>query len=258
LYGGYKRYHTLGNISKMRFLARLGDLGNRFTRKDKGYYARQRYINALLTYPESEMMALLLTVEDKKNSPLQVFTPNFREKVAKSDPFTRYRECQRALANYPLNDQMAIIDSMIILPDIFLEKVDKSTMAASVEVRVPFLDNDVVQFAQSIPSKIKIPNGQQKWMLKKSLEGIVPSDVLYGKKTGFGVPFSFWISSALKSLLFDNLESFNLKNPNVFDVNQVIRLHQMHVDNSGNYGFLLWKVLNFVLWANNNNIEVRV
>lgn len=258
LYGGYKRYNTLGNISKMRLLAKVGGFANQFSHKNKAYWVRQRYINALLAPSEAEMMALLLTVEDKKHSPLQVFSSSFINRISKYDPFIRYRECQSRLAGSPLSDQMALIDSMIILPDIFLEKVDRSTMAASVEVRVPFLDNDLVQFAQSIPNKIKTPGGHQKWLLKKSLDGIIPNEILYGKKTGFGVPFAFWVTNALSSLLFDNLQSFNDRNPNVFDIKQVKRLYEMQKAGTGNYGFLLWKVLNFVLWANKNRIEIKV
>ena len=149
---------------------------------------------------------------------------------------------------------MALVDSQIILPDIFLEKVDKSTMAASVEVRVPFLDNDLVDFAQSIPSSIKVPKGHQKWLLKKSLAGIVPDDVLYGKKTGFGVPYGFWVANSLKELFFDNVIEMNRKFPHILDVNYITKIHEEYVQNKRDYGFLLWKILNFTLWVNKSNV----
>ncbi len=256
LYGGYKRYNTLGNINKMRFFARMANVANAFLPKNKSHQIRQRYINALLAPSEAEMMALLLTVEDRKNSPLQIFTEKFRAKISQFDPFDRYIKCQQEVNGAQLSDQMALLDSLIILPDIFLEKVDKSTMAASVEVRVPFLDNDLIDFAQSIPNKIKTPNGHQKWLLKKSLDGIVPNEILYGKKTGFGVPFGFWISTALSMLLFDNLQKFDARNPNIFNVNRIRMLHSFHKAGQRDYGFLLWKVLNFVLWANSNKFDV--
>ncbi|CAG0905860.1 unnamed protein product, partial [Darwinula stevensoni] len=73
--------------------------------------------------------------------------------------------------------------------DQFLEKVDKSTMANGVEVRVPFLDNDLASFALALPSELKVKNGVKKYLLKKALDGILPNEVLYGPKKGFGVPY---------------------------------------------------------------------
>ena len=258
MYGGYKRYNTLSNIRKMKFLARIGNIGNKFTKKSKQSYVRQRYINALNSSNDWELMALLLTVEDKKNQPELIFDKDIRGKILQDNPFDRYKKLQQKYAQTSLSDQMTLIDSQIILPDIFLEKVDRSTMAASVEVRVPFLDNDLVEFSQSIPSKIKIPNGHQKWLLKKSLAGVVPDDILYGKKTGFGVPFGFWIGKHLKELFFDNLLKADNKIPGILDVKYIVNIYQMHINNERDFGFLLWKVLNFVIWVNITDNTLKI
>ncbi|PCI61309.1 MAG: asparagine synthase (glutamine-hydrolyzing) [Gammaproteobacteria bacterium] len=256
LYGGYKRYHTLGNINKMKWAAGLGNVANMLAPKNKQYHTRQRYINALKSNEQWKLMALLLTVEDEKAHPESIFKNNFRKQVLQYSPFERYKTCQSQFEHCKLSDQMALIDSQIILPDIFLEKVDKSTMAASVEVRVPFLDNDLIAFTQSIPSSIKIPKGHQKWLLKKSLAGIVPDDVLYGKKMGFGVPYGFWVAHSLKALFFDNLAKFNEKYPNVLDVNYIETIHKIHIEKERDFGFLLWKILNFTLWANKSHVGI--
>ncbi|MCO7223791.1 asparagine synthase (glutamine-hydrolyzing) [Pleionea sp. CnH1-48] len=257
LYGGYKRYNTLMNIKKMRFISRIANVANKFLPKNKKHQQRQRYINALLSSPEHELMALLLTVEDKKHSPIDVFSKAFRDEFLCFDPFSRYKKCQSEVANLDITDQMLIVDSQIILPDIFLEKVDRATMASSVEVRVPFLDNDLIKFVQELPSVHKIPNGKQKWLLKKSLEGIVPNDVLYGPKTGFGVPFAYWVEGALRDLLFDNLKRFNDRNPDVIDLKAIADKFNQHKAQQKDYGFLLWKVLNFTLWANQRSIKIQ-
>jgi asparagine synthase (glutamine-hydrolysing) len=256
MYGGYKRYHTLANINKMRLAANLGTLANKVMPKNKAYYIRERYMNALKSKDNWKLMALLLTVEDEKSRPENVFKKSFRNLVLSSSPFDRYQACQESYKHLNLSDQMALVDSQIILPDIFLEKVDKSTMAASVEVRVPFLDNDLINFAQSIPSKIKQPKGHQKWLLKKSLSGIVPDDILYGKKTGFGVPFGFWVANSLKELFFDHLNKMNHKYPNVFDLKAIEAMHKMHVNNERDFGFLLWKILNFSIWVNKSGVKI--
>ena len=252
LYGGYKRYNTLGNIGKMKLAARLGKIANFFLPRNQGYYVRKRYINALLADSDWKLMALLLTVEDEAQQPGRIFDKALREEVLEYSAFSRYQDLQSKYQDIPLDDQMALIDSQIILPDIFLEKVDRSTMASSVEVRVPFLDNELVEFAQSIPSKIKTPKGHQKWLLKKSLEGIVPNDVLYGPKKGFGVPFGFWLSSALKELLFESVKKANSIHPNTFDINEIELLHKALVSKTEDCSFLLWKVMNMAIWMVNN------
>ena len=204
-------------------------------------------------------MALLLTVEDKKNQPELVFEKKNRKKILQANPFDRYKKLQKKYVDTSVCDQMALIDSQVILPDIFLEKVDRSTMAASIEIRVPFLDNDLVDFSQSIASKIKIPKGHQKWLLKKSLDGIVPNEILYGKKIGFEVPFGFWIVKHLKELLFDNLIKVDNKIPGFLDINYIASIHKMHTNNERDFGFLLWKILNLAIWINipnNNNFKI--
>jgi len=256
MFGGYRRYNTLSNIGRMKFLANIGNVINQFTRKNKQHYIRQRYINALRSKNDWTLMALLLTVEDCSTCPESIFQKGLKHRIMNHDPFKRYKQLQQQYAQINLSDQMALIDSQIILPDIFLEKVDRSTMAASVEVRVPFLDNDLVEFAQSIPSKVKLPKGHQKWLLKKSLEGVVPDEILYGKKTGFEVPYGFWVSKPLKELFFDNILKMSNKMPGIWDVQYITKIHAMHVNNERDFGFLLWKILNFSIWVNRPDINI--
>ena len=145
---------------------------------------------------------------------------------------------------------------MIILPDIFLEKVDRSTMAASVETRVPFLDNDLVDFCMRLSGPQKVHFGQKKWLLKKALEGIVPKDVLYGKKTGFGVPYGYWLRGALKPFFFDHLEAFQTKNPGVLDRHVIQGMFGEHVSRRRDRSFILWKILNFIIWVNLRDVKL--
>ena len=109
---------------------------------------------------------------------------------------------------HDLGNQMSLVDSMIVLPNICLEKVDRSTMAASLEVMVPFLDNDLFNYVVRLPSRIKIPHGRKKWLLKSALSGIVPDKILYGPKKGFNVPFHDWMGASLRQLLFDHFSQF--------------------------------------------------
>lgn len=253
LFGGYKRYATLSRLSRMKALARVSKLGNAFLPKNAGYYNRERYINALLAKPLPKLMALLLTVEDEKQDPTQIFHSELRKHFA--DPFQRYKDVAALFEPRKPADQMLLVDSMIILPDVFLEKVDRSTMAASVEVRVPFLDNDVVDFCHQLTAEQKIPQGQQKYLLKQCLAGIVPDNVLYGKKTGFGVPFGYWLKGPLKELFFDNLTQFSSINPGIVENTYVMQRYNEHLSGKKDNGFLLWKLLNLLIWSNQYGVD---
>lgn len=258
LFGGYRRYTTLSFHKIFRFLAKQGQFINKLTPRSAHHFRRQRYLNALASDNMTMTMALLLTEEDGKSQPAAMFTAELRQEIERHDPFARYRQCQQYFENLDIINQMALVDLMIVLPDIFLEKVDRSTMAASLEARVPFLDHDLVDYCMRIPGCRKVPMGQKKWLLKKSLEGIVPNDVLYGKKTGFGVPFGYWLRVALKSMFFDHLEQFQRARPGVLEVKTINGWYDEHVSRRRDRSFLLWKILNFMIWANKSKINFQL
>lgn len=254
LFGGYRRYSTLSYLPYLRWLVPVAQFVNGLTGKGEQHFRRQRYLSALSAPDTAMRMALLMTEEDGKSHPADMFTSDFRREIERHDAFLRYRQCQSYFVNQDIVNQMALVDSMIVLPDIFLQKVDRSTMAASLEVRVPFLDQDLVDYCMRIPGFRKVPMGQKKWLLKKSLEGLVPNDVLYGKKTGFGVPFGYWLRGALKPLFFDHLAQFQRARPGVLEEKTIRFWHDEHVSRQHDRSFLLWKVLNFMIWANQTGI----
>ena len=87
------------------------------------------------------------------------------------------------------------------LPDDLLVKEDRMSMAFGLEARVPFLDNKLVEFALSIPSSLKVRGFTTKYLLKRSLEGMLPKDIIYRRKHGFAVPISEWIKTELKEMI---------------------------------------------------------
>lgn len=250
LFGGYGRYSTLRWLRGARALAPVVGLLNQLTARGSGYYRRQRYVNALKGGTTAEVMALLLTEEGAHSHPERIFDARLRAEIVRSDPFKRYRECQGLFTDEDTVNQMLFVDAMIILPDIFLEKVDRSTMAAAVEVRVPFLDNELVDFCFRLSGDQKVRRGRKKWLLKKALEGVVPNDVLYGRKTGFSVPNGYWLRGALKPLFFDHLAAFTRRYPGILDDAVIRALHAEHTTGRRDRSFLLWKVLMFTIWAN--------
>lgn len=256
LFGGYRRYVTMSRRKALHALALTASPALRVL-PDSGLSARvTRYVDAFADRQVAGNMARLLTPEDPAARPERIFGPALRSAVEACDPFARHRECQRAFAAHDLTNQMAFLDMMITLPDLFFEKVDRSTMAASVEVRVPFLDHDLLDFAVSLPGRIKIPQGRKKGLLKAALTGIVPDEVLHGPKRGLEVPIGPWLRGTLKPFFFDQLAAFEGRYADVLDGGEVRRLFAELERGRADRKFLLWKALNFMVWANGLQLNI--
>ena len=256
LFGGYRRYSTLSYYPWLHPMAQIFQHLYGVTPKSAFHYRVQRYLHAFAAQDLATTMALLLTIEDQQLLPSAIFSPQLRRVIERSDPFARYLECQQSFADHDIGNQMSFVDLMIILPDTYLEKVDRSTMAASLEVRVPFLDHDLVDYVAQLPSRCKIPFGKKKCLLKSALRGIVPDDILYGPKRGFSVPFGDWLQTSLKPLFFDHLSKFTQEQPEVLNTNYIHKLFERTRNGRQNHSFMLWKILNLVVWANNLNIHI--
>jgi len=139
------------------------------------------------------------------------------------------------------------------LSSIFLEKVDRSSMAASIEVRVPFLDNALAEYVMSLPSNLKVRRGEKKWLLKKSMEGMLPNSILYGPKTGFGVPYQLWLKGPLWELLHDSISQLKIRKCNVLNWVYVEALIKENVMSRRDNSFMLWKILNLMIWLLEND-----
>lgn len=256
VFGGYRRYATLKYYRYLRPIAQVLQHIQGFAPKSALYYRIERYLHAFASKDVATTMALLLTPESRDSIPLAIFSPALSQRIAAAgDPFARYRELQSHFAGQDIGNQMSLVDMSIVLPDTYLEKVDRSTMAASLEVRVPFLDNDLVGHVLKLSGSSKMPYGKKKWLLKESLKGIVPDEILYGPKRGFSVPYGYWLQTSLKPLFFDNLAMFVRKHTDVLNEQHIRRLFERTSSGQQNHSALLWKVLNFLVWANGNDIN---
>jgi asparagine synthase (glutamine-hydrolysing) len=254
LFGGYRRYATLKYYGLLHPLAvAIGFVpGNRPT--SAFAFRMQRYLDAFSAEDLATTMALLLTPEDRKWNSEAVFGPALYSAVRLSDPFARFRELLPSFSDLDVGNQMSLMDMSIVLPDTYLEKVDRSTMAAGLEVRVPFLDNDLVEYVVGLPGNAKMPFGRKKWLLKAALKGIVPDEVLFGPKKGFNVPFAKWLQTSLKPLFFDHLSSFSRNRPEVLNVDHIKQLFARTSEGHQDHSPLLWKILNFLVWSNTTNV----
>jgi len=129
-----------------------------------------------------------------------------------------------------------------------LRKTDRLSMCHSLEVRVPFLDHKVVEFAATIPSKYKISGMTKKYVLIKALEGLLPQNILSCPKQGFAIPLSDWLRGPLREMVRAHLSPASLKRVGLFNVRAVEKLVHEHEGHIRNHETKLWLILNLVLW----------
>ena len=136
-----------------------------------------------------------------------LYTPEFAETLRGEIPDLPTRSLFSRLGDGPLLDKMLYVDTKTWLPDDLLVKADKMTMATSVELRVPLLDFQVLEFAASLPADSKVRGWTTKRILKAALEDSIPREIIGRKKTGFPVPYGKWLSEAGKGPIADMLLS---------------------------------------------------
>ena len=145
--------------------------------------------------------------------------------------------------------RMTYLELKLRLPELLLMRVDKITMATSVEARVPFLDHHLVEYALSLPRSLKVAGTTGKHILKRALESVLPHDLLYEPKRGFGAPVREWFRGRNLSGWFDaHLINSKMRKRDLLDYTFVARMLEEHRQQKNDWGFHLWALLNLSLW----------
>lgn len=158
----------------------------------------------------------------------------------------------REVAEIPSNEdplvRLLYLDSKTYLPGDILTKVDRMTMANSLEARSPLLDQDVIDFAATIPSHLKLKGAETKYILKKTMEDLIPTDILYREKQGFGVPIEEWINNELSSRIRETLLSSNSISRGYFNKTYIETIYTEHGTGRRDNSHKLWTLFMFELW----------
>jgi len=164
------------------------------------------------------------------------------------DPVDVYRERYRESEGADWLARLQDVDFAIYLVDDLLVKTDRSSMAHSLEVRVPYLDPIVSNFAFALPTKHKVRGLSKKILLRKAAEPLLPREVVHGRKRGFSIPAAAWLRGELAPFARETLSADTLSRQGFFRPSAVTRLLDAHVSREEDYSRQLWGLLAFTLW----------
>jgi asparagine synthase (glutamine-hydrolysing) len=173
---------------------------------------------------------------------------DLRAAIQSHDPFRHHREYFARVRGQPWLNQMLYVDAKTFLPCLNLAYTDKMSMAASTEVRVPLLDDEVVSHAARIPPNLKLHRLTRKYVFKRSMEGILPHDVIWRPKAGFGAPIRGWLVNELRPMVDDMLSRESVAARGLFDPTEVQRLVSATADGTEDNALRLWALLTLELW----------
>ncbi len=146
------------------------------------------------------------------------------------------------------SEQLMLLDAISYLPDDILVKLDRASMAVSLESRVPYLDHELYAFAWRLPLDKKIRTGTRKWILRELLARHVPRQMFERPKMGFGVPIGDWLRGDLRDWAESLLTPHRLRESEIFDADTIAAVWHEHLAGSRNHQYLLWPVLMFEAW----------
>jgi asparagine synthase (glutamine-hydrolysing) len=178
-----------------------------------------------------------------------LYTDEARARVAARDCFAYYRELldEGAAQGFTGLDRQLYADVRGYLADDILAKVDRASMAASLEVRVPFLDHEFVETAMRVPAAMKLRHGTTKWVLRRAFASLLPAAIAARGKEGFSIPMKQWLARELQPLMRDLLSRERLAARGLFDADVVERLMSEHVAGRRNHAHRLWCLMSLEL-----------
>jgi asparagine synthase (glutamine-hydrolysing) len=168
--------------------------------------------------------------------------------VRDADPFEGFRRAHAACESPDPLDRALYVDVNTYLVDDIMTKVDKMSMAVSLEAREPLLDHQLLEFAATVPTSLKLKNGRSKHLLRRLLERHVPASIVNRPKQGFAVPVAEWLRGPLAGMVDDLLQDGRLHDRGIFKPSAVTRLWSEHRARRQDHGHRLWSLLMLELW----------
>lgn len=178
----------------------------------------------------------------------RLLAPEIRERTRDFDPYCYHREYFRRCRDVSPINRLLYVDFKTFLPALNLDTTDRASMAANLEVRVPFLNKELLELAVRIPSSLKIKGLKRKYVLKKAAERLLPRDVVWRRKAGFGAPIRSWLRGPLKPMVDDLLSESAVRKRALFEPRAVRDLIDRNLAGQEDLNLQVFQLLTFELW----------
>jgi len=258
LFGGYEHYQAqkISRFAPPSFLFRgLYSCLKKFppSAKKKGFWNKlRRFSQGFEHHPALRHLRwmMFLSPENKNALYSEAYALELEEikGIGEAKPF---REIYKDLHRFDSESGELYLDMKTYLPDDILVKVDRMSMATSLETRVPLLDHRIVEFAFQLPGKFKLQGLTTKWIFKKTMERLLPRKNIYRSKEGFSIPLKHWLRKELKDLMLDYLNEKRIRKEGLFNYDYIEKMVEAHLQGKENYSHQLWALLVFEIWKEN-------
>lgn len=263
-FAGYRRYRWHMIEERLRSKLPLGLrkplfglLGNIYPKADWApKFLRAKTTFESLARDSVEAYFHSVSILDNKLR-MQLFTPGFRDSL---QGYQAVEVLRNYANNSPTQDPLSLVqylDMKTYLVGDILTKVDRASMAHSLEVRVPLLDHELVGWVSGLPASMKLRQQEGKYILKKSLEPYLPHEVLYRNKMGFAVPLASWFRGPLRERVRTALLGDTLANTGIFNIAFVKKMLDQHQSGRRDYSAPIWTLLMFEAFLRNTLSEGR-
>jgi asparagine synthase (glutamine-hydrolysing) len=241
-----ERYRRLPGVLRERIIRQAVELLPISESRPSNARKVRRFLRAASLPPVERYLRWISVInpEDKDG----LYSDDFRQSVAGRDVREHLRPWFARANGAGVVDAALLADTMTYLPNDLLVKVDIASMAVSLEARSPFLDHNVIEFAASLPERMKLRGLTTKYILKKTLRKLLPPENLSRGKMGFGVPVGHWFRGQMQGFLRENLLSERATGRGLFRPEVVRRMVELHTRGERDHTHQLWTLLMLELW----------
>lgn len=178
----------------------------------------------------------------------RLYAESLREATRDFDAYNSHRRYFARVKNAAPLNQMLYVDLKTFLPCLNLMTTDKTSMAANLEVRVPFLNQEMLELAARMPPELKLRGLKRKYILKRAMEKLLPREIVWRKKAGFGAPIRSWLRGPLRPMVDDLLSEETVKRRGLFRPEEVRRIIDANLSGWEDYNLQVFQLLNLELW----------
>ena len=187
----------------------------------------------------------------------RLYTDEWRNRTREYDAYATHRRYFAHVADAAPLNRLLYVDLKTFLPCLNLMTTDKTSMAANLEVRVPFLNREMIEMAARMPPRLKLRGLTRKYVLKRALENVLPRDVVWRKKAGFGAPIRSWLRGPLRPLVDELLSESAVKQRGLFRPAEVKRVVEANFSGREDYNLQVFQLLGLELWLREFEINMQ-